>query len=66
MVRAIGPWSYAGTEPLLGFAEYCRDSPNGPYKALALTVITLDPSGTRIAEKVSFVRDDRVTAMGFP
>jgi RNA polymerase sigma-70 factor (ECF subfamily) len=50
----------------LGFAEYRRDMPNGPYNALALTVVTLDPVGTRIAEKVSFVRPDLFTGMGFP
>jgi RNA polymerase sigma-70 factor (ECF subfamily) len=50
----------------LGFAEYCRDTPNGPYNALAFTVVTLDPVGTRIAEKVSFVRGDLFARMGFP
>jgi RNA polymerase sigma-70 factor (ECF subfamily) len=50
----------------LGFAEYCRDAPNGPYRALALTVTTLNPAGTHIAEKVSFVRPDLFASMGFP
>jgi RNA polymerase sigma-70 factor (ECF subfamily) len=50
----------------LGFAEYCRDVPNAPYNALALTIVTLDPDGTHITEKVSFVRPDLFTEMGFP
>jgi RNA polymerase sigma-70 factor (ECF subfamily) len=50
----------------LGFAEYCRDARHGPYRALALTVVTLDPGGSHIAEKVSFVRADLMTRMGFP
>jgi RNA polymerase sigma-70 factor (ECF subfamily) len=50
----------------LGFAEYCRDAPSGPYRALALTVATLNPAGTRIAGKVSFARPDLFTSMGFP
>jgi RNA polymerase sigma-70 factor (ECF subfamily) len=50
----------------LGFAEYCRDAPDRPYNALALTVVTLDPAGTHIAEKVSFVRPDLLTGMGYP
>ena len=50
----------------LAFAEYCRGVRNGPYRALALTVVTLDPAGTQIADKVSFVRPDLFTRMGFP
>ncbi len=50
----------------LAFAEYCRDQPDGPHRALALTVATLDPSGTAIAEKVSFVKPDLLTKFGFP
>jgi RNA polymerase sigma-70 factor (ECF subfamily) len=50
----------------LAFAEYCRDAPKGPYMALALTVVTLNPDGTHISEKVSFVRPDLFTRMGFP
>jgi RNA polymerase sigma-70 factor (ECF subfamily) len=50
----------------LGFAEYCRDAPSGPYRALALTVATLNPAGTHIAEKVSFVRPDLFASMEFP
>lgn len=48
----------------LAFAEYCREAPRGPYRALALTVATLDRSGTAIASKVSFVRSDLFPAMG--
>jgi RNA polymerase sigma-70 factor (ECF subfamily) len=50
----------------LGFAEYCRSERLAPYRALALTVVSLDDAGTRIANKVSFVRGDLMTAMGFP
>lgn len=50
----------------LGFAEYCREEPTGPYTALALTVATLDPRGTRIAGKVSFVQPDLFPRFGLP
>ena len=50
----------------LAFAEYCREQPDGPYRALALTVAVLDLSGTHIAEKVSFVSADLVVRLGFP
>ncbi|HEX6315745.1 MAG TPA: RNA polymerase subunit sigma-70, partial [Gemmatimonadaceae bacterium] len=39
----------------LAFAEYCRYERNGPYKAVALTVVSLDRVGTHISEKLSFV-----------
>lgn len=50
----------------LGFAEYLREKPDGPYKALAFTVATLTRDGTRIAEKVSFVRPELFAPLGFP
>lgn len=50
----------------LGFAEYCRQKPHGPYEALAFTVVTLDRDGTRITEKVSFVRPELFARFGFP
>jgi len=50
----------------LGFAEYLREEPDGPYRALAFTVATLNRDGTRITEKVSFVRPDLFIALGFP
>jgi RNA polymerase sigma-70 factor (ECF subfamily) len=50
----------------LAFAEYCRENPRGPYRALALTVATLDSDGTHIAEKASFVRADLFPSMGLP
>lgn len=50
----------------LAFAEYCRQRPDEPYHAVALTIATLDPSGTRIAEKVSFVDADLVMKLGLP
>ena len=50
----------------LGFAEYCRETREGPYKALAFTLVTLNQDGTRIAEKVSFVRPDLLAKWGFP
>jgi RNA polymerase sigma-70 factor (ECF subfamily) len=50
----------------LGFAEYSREGGLGPYHPLALTVVTLDPTGTRISAKVSFVRGDLFSPMGFP
>lgn len=50
----------------LGFAEYCRYERKGPYKALALTIATLDPSGAHISDKVSFVRADLFIALGLP
>lgn len=49
-----------------GFAEYCRGEPRGPYQALALTVVELDCDGTRMTEKVSFVRPDLFGALGLP
>lgn len=50
----------------LAFAEYCREQAGGPYQALALTVATLDASGTRIAEKMSFVSPELFLKLGFP
>jgi RNA polymerase sigma-70 factor (ECF subfamily) len=50
----------------LGFAEYCREEPTGTFNALALTVVSLDSGGTHITDKVSFVRSDLFTGMGFP
>lgn len=50
----------------LAFVEYCRERPDRPYHALALTVAVLDSSGTHIAEKVSFVDADLVVRLGFP
>lgn len=51
----------------LGFAEYCRQKPRGLYEALAFTVVMLNRDGTRIAEKVSFVRRPELfTKFGFP
>lgn len=50
----------------LGFAEYLREEPDGPYKALAFTIATLTRDGTHITEKVSFVRPDLFIALGFP
>jgi len=50
----------------LGFAEYCRSAPDRPYEALALTIATLDPAGSRIADKVSFVSPDLFGRMGLP
>jgi RNA polymerase sigma-70 factor (ECF subfamily) len=50
----------------LAFAEYCREARHGPFHALALTVATLDPDGTHIAEKVSFLRADLFNTMGLP
>ena len=50
----------------LAFAEYCRSVPDGPYDALALTVMSLGPGASRIAEKVSFVRADLLTRLGLP
>lgn len=50
----------------LGFAEYYRKTPDGPYRALAFTLVTLNRDGTRIAEKVSFVRPELFAMLGFP
>ncbi|MGE0352599.1 MAG: RNA polymerase subunit sigma-70 [Gemmatimonadales bacterium] len=50
----------------LAFAEYCRQQAEGPYHALALTVVTPDPSGTEIVEKISFVSADLLTRLGYP
>ncbi|MGH9194177.1 MAG: RNA polymerase subunit sigma-70 [Acidimicrobiia bacterium] len=50
----------------LAFAEYLREEPVGPYKALAFTVATLTHDGTLIAEKVSFVRPELFPKLGFP
>jgi RNA polymerase sigma-70 factor, ECF subfamily len=50
----------------LGFAEYIQEDPGGSYRALAFTLVTLDSSGTRIAQKVSFVRPDLFGRLGFP
>ena len=50
----------------LAFAEYCREAPGRPYRALALTVATLDSFGTHIAEKVSFVSSELLVRLGFP
>ncbi len=50
----------------LVFAEYSRRAAGGPYQPLALTVALLTPDGTRIAEKVSFVRGDLLPRLGFP
>ncbi len=50
----------------LGFAEYCRETPDGPYRALAFTLVTLNQGGTQIAEKVSFVRSELFAPLGFP
>ena len=57
------------TAPLngeLGFVEYCRETHDQPFQALALTIALLDRTGTYITEKVSFVSADLVAAMGFP
>jgi RNA polymerase sigma-70 factor (ECF subfamily) len=50
----------------LAFGEYCREEPRGPWHALALTVATLDATGTRIARKVSFVDADLFADVGLP
>jgi hypothetical protein len=50
----------------LAFAEYCRDRPDGPFQALAFTIARFDPTGTAIAEKVSFVDADLLVRAGFP
>ena len=50
----------------LAFAEYCRERADRPYSALALTIATLDSSGTYIREKVSFVSAGLVVRLGFP
>jgi RNA polymerase sigma-70 factor (ECF subfamily) len=50
----------------LGFAEYCREARDVPYKALALTVATLDRSGDFIVDKVSFVTPDLFEPFGLP
>lgn len=50
----------------LAFAEYCRSRSDGPYEALALTVTSLTFDGSRIAEKVSFLRTDLFTRLGLP
>ncbi|HZD04894.1 MAG TPA: sigma factor-like helix-turn-helix DNA-binding protein, partial [Longimicrobiales bacterium] len=50
----------------LAWAEYCRERPDGPYRALALTVATLDGKGDLIAGKVGFVEGDLFPAMGLP
>ena len=50
----------------LGFAEYCREERDAPYRALALTVATLDPSGRFIVDKVSFVTPDLFEPCGLP
>lgn len=50
----------------LAFAEYVRSVPDGPYRALALTVVTLSSDGSHIMEKVSFVRTDLLTRLGLP
>lgn len=50
----------------LAFAEYCREEPGGPYRALAFTVVALDQGGTRIIEKISFVQPDLFERFGFP
>jgi RNA polymerase sigma-70 factor (ECF subfamily) len=50
----------------LAWAEYCRERPEGPHRALALTVATLDGKGDLIAGKVSFVEGDLFPAMGLP
>ncbi|MGQ0549175.1 MAG: RNA polymerase subunit sigma-70 [Armatimonadota bacterium] len=50
----------------LGFAEYLREGRDGPYKALAFTLVTLTRDGTSIAEKVSFVSPNLFAKFGFP
>ena len=50
----------------LAFGEYCREGSAGPWRALALTLATLDATGTRIAEKVSFVQSELFPLMGLP
>ena len=50
----------------LGFAEYIQEEPGGSYRALAFTLVTLDPSGTHIAQKVSFVSPDLFDRLDFP
>lgn len=48
------------------FAEYGRFEPSGADEPVALTLVTLDPAGTHIAEKVSFVQSELFAMMGFP
>ncbi len=55
-----------GLNGTLGFAEYCRQKPHGLNEALAFTVVRFNRDGTHIAEKVSFVRPDLFTRIGFP
>ena len=50
----------------LAFAEYCRDRPGAPFRALAFTIVRLDPTGTAIAEKLSFVLPELLVRAGFP
>ena len=50
----------------LGFAEYGRSELSGAYEPVALTLVALDPAGTHIAEKVSFVQSELFAMMGFP
>jgi RNA polymerase sigma-70 factor (ECF subfamily) len=50
----------------LAFAEYSRERPDRPYTPLAFTIVTLNPDGTRVAEKVSFVQPDLLVRSGFP
>jgi RNA polymerase sigma-70 factor, ECF subfamily len=50
----------------LAFAEYCRERPGEPYRALALTVAILDANGSAMVEKVSFVDTGLMVRMGFP
>ncbi|HSH44427.1 MAG TPA: sigma-70 family RNA polymerase sigma factor [Longimicrobiales bacterium] len=49
-----------------GFAEYCRTDPEGPYHALALTVATVNPGGTLMAAKTSFVDAALFAPFGLP
>lgn len=50
----------------LGFAEYCRDGPSDPFRALALTIAVLSDDGSSIAEKISFVDAGLFPLMGLP
>jgi hypothetical protein len=50
----------------LAFAEYSREGPGHPYTPLAFTVVTLNPDGTRVAAKVSFVQPELLVRSGFP
>jgi RNA polymerase sigma-70 factor, ECF subfamily len=50
----------------LGFAYWYRPHGEGNYVALALVVLTLDGTGQRVKEMVSFVKPELFDAVGLP